>query len=89
MSEILLTMNEDGIFVEYEEPFKTVAFETEEDFKHFENILEEYKKYKCLEAMGYKMVNADNIIEQLEALPNIANLIYRDDAIAIVKGDAK
>lgn len=39
--------------------------------------LQHYKKY------------LDEVVEQLEALPNLAKLIERDEAIKIVKGGAK
>ena len=41
-NEILLRMNEDGVFEEYKEPFATIDCPTEEDYRH----LEEAVRYK-------------------------------------------
>lgn len=37
---LLFTINDNGELVKYEEHFTTVEFKTEEDFNHFNNLLE-------------------------------------------------
>lgn len=39
---MIICQNEDGTWGEYEEPYTTVDFKTEEDYKKFEEILNYY-----------------------------------------------
>ena len=43
---MLICQNEDGTWGKYEEPYTTVEFKTEEDYKMFEEILDYYNKRK-------------------------------------------
>lgn len=45
--EIIIRQREDGTWEEHK-PYTTVEFETEEDFRYFEKILEEHKKMQWI-----------------------------------------
>ena len=40
-NQILLRMNEDGVFEEYEEPYMTIEVSTEEDFRWLDDAVKE------------------------------------------------
>ena len=43
---MILAMNKDGELEEYKEPYASIDFKTEEDYKRFEDILKYYNKRK-------------------------------------------
>lgn len=45
-NEILLRMNEDGVFEEYEEPYATIECQTKEDFEGLQRAVEKQNPKK-------------------------------------------
>lgn len=77
---MILAMNKDGELEEYKEPYASIDFKTEEDYKRFEDILKYYNKRKehdrqidldklksrIMDLKGIGPVKAEQIVEVIK-----------------------
>lgn len=77
---MILAMNKDGELEEYKEPYASIDFKTEEDYKRFEDILKYYNKRKehdrqidldklksrLMDLKGIGPVKAEQIVEVIK-----------------------
>lgn len=77
---MILAMNKDGELEEYKEPYASIDFKTEEDYKRFEDILKYYNKRKehdrqidldklksrLMDLKGIGPVEAEQIVEVIK-----------------------